>query len=743
MAINVNRSGKVYTTQYSNLRGVDFSSGAENVHERRTPTGTNLISDEGGNPKKRRGWEKIQKFGDQNFHKIWSVTYSGNEYLVYCTTESTDDGVVVRVGSYDVDTAEVSYILNKTFASMPNINGFYTPTDTDSTFSMIVDDTIYEFKDASTGQIHLLTATAISPYVPLVTIGGQAETGGGTSYESFNLVTKRIRESFISPSSYTYMGDTQEELDTAKATDDRTYTKLKAITLGRQADISKGVKITIKLRSVNKKLSTSSKYTYTFGSTHELEPLIELMDGIELMSTTNRTCIGDEAEWIFEYKNSNWYSSCKIYCYDETGDYILNVDSSPIITTKVAFTDSNKIITFDVDSFPVFYPYIDGEDNIEVEYTFVDSDNSYKAKQDAFMSCSTSCIFDERTWFTGAKGDYGNRVWYTDITHNDYFPELNYIVVGSNDTDVAGLCNLGEYLGVIKQQSANESTTYLAYPTTFDNDRTYATKTYVSGVGAVAHDSFADAEAEVLFLSKDGIYGLNTSKIYNRSWYLNGKLCEEENLENATAIMFNRYYILSVNGHCYILDTRQKLSWGTEYTNYLYAGYYWENLNARQFCVHKGELYFIDNNYWLCRLRDKDSSYCYSDGGRLTGRQAIYCEWTTPLDDDGSPQLYKTLKKKGAVVTLTHYPSTSAKITLNVDDNKTIDIGTFSSGTTENDAPLDCFIKKKVKKYKRLQIKVSNNVLDEPFKIESITKMYSVQGYAKKKAGDGVVRSDS
>ena len=42
----------------------------------------------------------------------------------------------------------------------------------------------------------------------------------------------------------------------------------------------------------------------------------------------------------------------------------------------------------------------------------------------------------------------------------------------------------------------------------------------------------------------------------------------------------------------------------------------------------------------------------------------IPCEWSTPLDDDGSPQYYKTLNKKGNVVTMLPQTKTSVEVTL-------------------------------------------------------------------------------
>lgn len=48
---------KVYTTTYSDFKGVDYTNDASNVWRKRSPTGVNMLPDESGRPFKRTGWE--------------------------------------------------------------------------------------------------------------------------------------------------------------------------------------------------------------------------------------------------------------------------------------------------------------------------------------------------------------------------------------------------------------------------------------------------------------------------------------------------------------------------------------------------------------------------------------------------------------------------------------------------------------------------------------------------------------
>jgi hypothetical protein len=59
-----------------------------------------------------------------------------------------------------------------------------------------------------------------------------------------------------------------------------------------------------------------------------------------------------------------------------------------------------------------------------------------------------------------------------------------------------------------------------------------------------------------------------------------------------------------------------------------------------------------------------------------------------------------------------------------------IDFERFTFNTNTN--PQDVYLKKKIKKYKRLQIIVRNNEKGEGFGIFQITKTYRVGNYAKK-----------
>ena len=131
----------------------------------------------------------------------------------------------------------------------------------------------------------------------------------------------------------------------------------------------------------------------------------------------------------------------------------------------------------------------------------------------------------------------------------------------------------------------------------------------------------------------------------------------------------------------------------------------------------------------------------YSDDGA-----PILAVWSTKADDDEDITLLKTMIKKGNSVTIKPYTRSSAQIylrteqdpvewlatedTMDIFDWEDIDFTRFTFES--NDAPREILFNTKVKKYKRLQIIVKNNAVNEGFGIFGITKHFVVGNFAKR-----------
>ena len=73
-------SPKYYATQYDRLKGVDYSCDLTEVSRVRTPTGLNMISDDGGNPIKRSGWRRV---ADINCGKVLEIIFHEDDLSEY------------------------------------------------------------------------------------------------------------------------------------------------------------------------------------------------------------------------------------------------------------------------------------------------------------------------------------------------------------------------------------------------------------------------------------------------------------------------------------------------------------------------------------------------------------------------------------------------------------------------------------------------------------------------------------
>lgn len=433
----------------------------------------------------------------------------------------------------------------------------------------------------------------------------------------------------------------------------------------------------------------------------------------------------------------------------------------------------------------------------------------YNEVQRAFFSCTKFSVFGtglvNQVFACGTQVDgYKSRLWYSMTGQPEYFPDTNYTEVGSNDTAIMGTLKCGEYLGVIKQGKTTDTSVYLAYPTSFENTTTFAVKQSISGIGAVSNGAFNVLNEEPLFLSAEGVVGIelaNEFRLRSRSHFINGRLTKEPKLSTAISFVFDSMYWLAVGGSCYVLDGTQKSSWANEKTNLQYECYYLDNIPAQCFAKMDNVLYWSDFHGNLCRFKTDtdehvytdeydpvveikmpvnsaeaetavvgkpstitllDTSFTYDDGVDVIEyvpssgeRFAVTIEghlyvivsddgdgtftlvlgspfearWSTIADDDGMVHFFKNMKKKGCLVSLLPESDSGVEVWLRADEKDPVKIGeTDVKGKT---LPFEFYVKKKVKKYKRLQIICKNSGADDGFGIDQIIKSYTVGNYSK------------
>ena len=441
---------------------------------------------------------------------------------------------------------------------------------------------------------------------------------------------------------------------------------------------------------------------------------------------------------------------------DDSGQVRVWVWDQELLTGWSVDRGAGKI-TFDT---PPAAPDAGSEDGLVVE--FPHTVEGYAAMINGCSIITSYGVGTNDRLILSGNPDYPNRDWTSALNDPTYFPDLLYNTVGTEGVAIRGYCRLGSYLAVVKADNGQDSTVFLrSAGLDEEGNVVFAQQQAIAGVGAISQGSFASLLDDPLFLSGTGVYALATNTItsekvtQNRSYFLNARLIRENGLGEAEAVIWRGMYLLAVGaGHVYILDARQKKSYrSAALGDYVYEGYYWENVPARcwlAWMVQDQELlYFGTEDGRLCQFNsDMDTVTRFSDGG-----EAISAVWATKYDDDGTPSYYKTVLKRGCCVTIKPYARSSGTVYFRSDrsagleqlvasdlmdifDWEDIDFERFTFAS--DDSPQEIFFSRKVKNYKRLQIIIRNSQLNEGFGVYQITKHYVVGNFAKAyNAGQG------
>lgn len=310
------------------------------------------------------------------------------------------------------------------------------------------------------------------------------------------------------------------------------------------------------------------------------------------------------------------------------------------------------------------------------------------------------------------------------------------------DQPVKMLAKSSSAITIIADEAGN-SPIYLAKGT-YDEQLgmpVYSITASNANAGAVSPKVMGVLNDEPLFLSETGIYGITTNYYsdkfsISRSGKINKRLMTEPNLSSAVGVVFNNYFYLAINNHMYILDGRHRDR--SKNGDNSYECYFFDNMPIiTDMYVIDNRLYFSDGTHLYTWNDELDSYARYLDNAVQTEDgvwhgTTVKCKWSSIIDDGGAPQYYKTLQKKGTMVTISPPMQTSCQITVKKDAWEEIYIGRFDGSTFAlSDAVLDAFTKKKIKKYKRIQFIIENNE-PEPFGIVSVVKSFILTNYAKR-----------
>ena len=278
---------------------------------------------------------------------------------------------------------------------------------------------------------------------------------------------------------------------------------------------------------------------------------------------------------------------------------------------------------------------VTGEDNVKI--------TAYKTVEgyaDRVNKCSIGTLYGasgdlNRLFISGNPDDeYVNYQWYSAANDPTYFPDTNYQLIGTAKSAIVGYSVISSYLAVFKDKQEVEQNIVLVSSSTIKDEVTFATQTTLHGSPSICSDAHGYLAGEPIFLTSLGVYALTSQDITGReltnlrSFFLNGKLLDETDLDKAYAFVYKDFYILAVNGVLYILDGLQSVQTdkSAPYSTRQFVGYFRDNVDANTMWEEDGALWFGTKTGKVCKFyTNPDDIFSYNDDGA-----AIMCRWETP-----------------------------------------------------------------------------------------------------------------
>lgn len=431
-------------------------------------------------------------------------------------------------------------------------------------------------------------------------------------------------------------------------------------------------------------------------------------------------------------------TTVKAYILDSSGSWAEKTENTDFTVDR-----ENGIINF--TAAPGKSP-VTGEDNVKIT-----AYRTVSGYADRINKCCIGTQYGlkgamDRLFLSG-NPDYINQDWFSDQNDPTYFADTYYSSLGTSKSAIMGYSVINNYLATHKDEMETDQFIVLREGVLADNKPVFRSVSTLQGAGAIAKDTFAYLSSEPLFLTRSGVYAISAQDItgekygQNRSFYLNGKLLKESDLEKSFAFVYKDMYWLCVNGVAYILDGLQPMQTDKSmpYSTRQYAGFYRTNLPANCMWEKDGNLYFGSTDGRVCEFySDSDALVSYNDDG-----EKIEAIWETP-DLDGKlfyknkTFRYLAVRLKSAVATtLEMYVQKRGLWSFIKKDNYTarylsfdsvvFSKFTFSSDQTQKIIPT----KLRVKKVDKARFRFVNSELNEPYGLFDIALEYVENGNHK------------
>ena len=446
---------------------------------------------------------------------------------------------------------------------------------------------------------------------------------------------------------------------------------------------------------------------------------------------------------------------------DSTTVYVLDskeLDSGAVTARKLGssgdWVDLKETTDFTVDrtagkvtfkTAPGASP-VTGRDNVEITFCKAVEGAADKINHSTVTTAYGVNGATDRTFFAG-NAEHPNLLWWSALDDPSYVPDVNYAILGQDSSAIMGFSRIGNSLAVHKEDNEQDQTIFLLTGAFSEGKSVFTVSGGIAGVGAISKHAFATLGTEPFFLARQGVYAITTQDFNMeryaqvRSYYINPRLTAEKTLAEAAAIEYNNCYYLSVGGHVYMADGRQKeYEKNAPQSTYQYEWYYLTNIDARVWWDFDGRLYFGDSTGRIKAFAFDDEHTAQFDAYADDGAP-IRCFWDTPFFTFDELSRYKTLK--GFWLMLSPYRRSSVNIyyrikgELRLTKHSTVDIFDFNDINFErfsfntDDSPMIVPTNSKAKKFMLIQFRIENNAPGEGFGFYEMEAQYTVQGKFK------------
>ena len=725
--LTVPSAPKEYATHYEMLLGVDFQADQTQVDRRRSPDMVNMISDFGGNPVKRDGYRKV------GIGYAALVMVDGVMYGVYVTNsifaiyELELDGYELdEIGSpytysANVGTVNAVFVYQKCIYTIASKAFLCFDTDTHTITKVGIGTGMM-----STGNVGE-SAPTYADNIPDTVISLKPDGTGGSTLDDKNIFSIYQR--------FNYQGDGASSTYVIP-----NYTK-----------IGNWVKVEVKDANGDWQTATHSLGTASSvqgktldGTGYAANSIVDASVTITPAPSTPSVAGEDNVRITFApYKYEEVETNKYIGYYNEEFVNLLSSKTATFQSGRMFIADKYKIYYSDVSD-----PFTISDlawFSVESEVVSFTRSNNYLAvltkdngRSTIYLASEATKVIDSQTGAT--------ETYFAVKESNAGIGAIAPKAVATLSDEPLFLSSTGIF-GILTNWTSEK---YAVNRSSRINRKLCQEQNLEDAVGIAYNDYF--------YLAING-----------RMYVLDGRHKESDRAGNKP---FEAYYfeglpaienMYVINNKMYFSDEDNTYTWNDDLaeTERYYDDAYLKEVTDVQYQISDSQAEEPTGTWVNVEPTPSTGEYLwykgtYDDGSeeitleeltvgdtKLTG-DAVCARWCSVYDDDDSPQKLKTLMKKGSMVTLVPHYRSGCEITLAKDGDVFEYLGSFDADLqtfeyidfnrftfSSNAVAFDNFTKKKIKKYKRLQIQIENNK-PEPFGLTQITKTYIFGNYAKR-----------